>query len=80
MPGGTDSIPGQGTKILHAKKKKKKENKRKITFYNGKSQEEHRAPIGGIQIVDSRENVKGIAMDSMLVCPSQFIFLVLIPR
>ena len=78
MPGGTDSIPVQGTKILHAKKKKKK--KRKITFYNGKSQEEHRAPIGGIQIVDSRENVKGIAMDSMLVCPSQFIFLVLIPR
>ena len=77
MPGGTDSIPGQGTKILHAKKKEKK---RKITFYNGKSQEEHRASIGGIQIVDRRENVKGIAMDSMLVCPSQFIFLVLIPR
>ena len=59
---------------------KKKEKKRKITFYNGKSQEEHRASIGGIQIVDRRENVKGIAMDSMLVCPSQFIFLVLIPR
>ena len=75
MPGGTDLIPGQGTKILHAKKKK-----RKITFYNGKSQEEHRAPIGGIQIVDRRENVKGIAMDSMLVCPSQYIFLVLTPR
>ena len=54
--------------------------KLKITFYNGKRPGEHRTPIGRIQIVEKRESMKGTAMDSMLVCLSQFIFLVLTPR